>query len=130
MFVGSNFHDLSCTVNKERTRIVCVGGGNLTEFAGQTGIIHLAGQLFYVTIPDRVLPPAEEGNPPLVCGEFETTGAIVTLYYAEGQPDIMFVSGSSIADVQQTAQNWMDNSEGYITDFEIVSDLQCGQIPT
>lgn len=126
IFAGSNFHDLGCTVNQERTRIVCVGGGNLTEYAGQIGIIHLAGQLFYVTIPDRTLPKENE-NTPLVCGEFETTGAYVTFYFEEGQPDTIFISGATLGEVQKTAQNWMDDSEGFITGFEIVSELVCEQ---
>ena len=102
IFVGSNFHELGCKVNKEKTRIVCIGRGGLTEYAGQTGIIHLAGQLFYVTIPDRTLP---KETTELVCGEFETKGANVTFYYAEGQPDTYFIPGNTLAEVQQTVQS-------------------------
>ncbi len=126
IFAGSNFHNLGCTVNKEKTRIVCIGRGSLTEYAGQTGIIHLAGQLFYVTIPDRALPK----DATLTCGEFEVTGAYVTLYFAEGQPETFFVPGATLADVQQTVQNWMDGSEGYVTGFEFTSGLVCGNMQT
>jgi hypothetical protein len=127
IFVGSNFHDLGCTVNKEKTRIVCIGRGGLTEYAGQTGIIHLAGQLFYVTIPDRTLP---RQNTELVCGEFEVKGAYVTFYYAEGQPGTEFIPGETLGDVHKTAQNWMDGAEGFITGFEITSGLVCGHMQT
>ena len=100
IFVGSNFHELGCKVNKEKTRIVCIGRGGLTEYAGQTGIIHLAGQLFNVTF-----------------------------YYAEGQPDTYFIPGNALAEVQQTVQSWMDDSEGYITVFAIAGGLVCGAMP-
>lgn len=123
ILVGSNFHDLYCTVDKEKQNIVCVAGGNLTDYAGQTGVIYLAGQIFYVTIPDRNLP--EQTQQPLVCGEMETMGAEVTFQVAEGNPITEFVSGSSLADVQQSAQNIMDTSEGFVISFEIVGSLEC-----
>ena len=127
MFVGSSFYDLGCTVNKEEGKIICVARGGLTEFAGQTGIIHLAGQIFYVIIPDRYTPEAPEE--PLVCDPLETTGAYVYFTYGEGLPETIFIPGASLEEVAQTAQNWMNASEGYILSFEIVSDLTCGEIP-
>ena len=46
IFVGSSFYDLGCTVDKENENIICVLGGGLTQYAGQTGVIHLGGQVF------------------------------------------------------------------------------------
>lgn len=137
IFAGSNFHDLGCTVNGEADRIVCVLRGGLTEFAGETGVIHLGGQVFYVTIPDRVLPQVA----PLVCGEFEMIGAEVTFYIdvnnflthpVSGQMAssyTFFISGNTLQEVQQLAQEMVDDSGGFYSGFEIVSGLQCGQMP-
>ncbi len=125
IFVGSNFHDLGCTVNKEKTRIVCVGRFSLTDYAGQTGIIHLAGQIFYVTIPDVVTPEAASQ---LVCGEFEMMGADVTFATGGGDTYTRFVPGSSKSDVQKNAQSYVDGSD--LVGVLSIGDLYCnGQIP-
>ncbi len=124
IFVGSNFHDLGCTVNKEESRIVCIGRFRLTDYAGQTGIIHLAGQIFYVTIPDVVMP---EESTQLVCGEFEMMGADVTFETGGGDTFTMFVAGSSKAEVQKNAQSFVDGSD--LVGVLSVGDLYCGQIP-
>ena len=55
IFAGSDYHKMYCSFNEDIEQIVCVVSGGLTEFAGQTGVIYLAGQIFYVTIPDRAL---------------------------------------------------------------------------
>src|SRR5919108_961301 len=57
IFAGSNDHNLSCSFNEEdgEKTVVCVVGGGITRYAGQTGVIYLAGQIFYVTIPERKL---------------------------------------------------------------------------
>ncbi len=55
IFAGSNDHKLSCSFNDDEETVVCVVNGGITKYAGQTGVIYLAGQIFYVTIPDRVL---------------------------------------------------------------------------
>lgn len=137
IFAGSNFHDLGCTVNKEADLIVCVLRGGLTEYAGETGIIYLGGQIFYVTIPDRILPQVA----PLICGEFEMIGAEVTFYIdlsntltnpISGQIAFsytFFISGNTLQEVQQLAQEMVDDSAGFFTGFEIISGLQCGEMP-
>lgn len=79
-----------------------------------------------MTIPNRTLP---KETTELDCGEFETKGANVTFYYAEGQPDTYFIPGSTLAELQQTVQSWMDDSEGYITVFAIAGGLVCGAMP-
>ena len=62
IFAGSDYHKMYCSYNDDTEKIVCVLSGGLTEFAGQTGIIYLAGQVFYVTIPDKGLPPGHSGT--------------------------------------------------------------------
>src|SRR5215216_1797659 len=101
IFAGSNFHDLYCTVDKEKENIVCVAGGSLTEYAGQTGVIYLAGQIFYVTIPDRVMPePVIMVEEPLVCEEPEVLGASVVFEDNEGKSYNEFVPGDTLQEVQ------------------------------
>jgi hypothetical protein len=41
-----------------------VVGGGLTQYEGETGIIYLAGQMFYVTIPGISVPPDNSGTAP------------------------------------------------------------------
>ncbi len=123
IFVGSNFHDLGCTVNKEKTRIVCIGRGSLTDYAGQIGIIHLAGQLFYVTIPDRPAPTVEET---LTCTEGTIAGADVTFRTGGGDTYVMFVSGSTIAEVRANAESYVDGSD--IVGILSVGDIYCSQM--
>jgi hypothetical protein len=110
IFVGSNFHDLGCTVNKEEEKIVCIGLYSLTDYAGQTGILHLAGQIFYVPIPEPTLLE-EQTAAPLVCGEFETLGADVTFATGGGDTYTMFVPGSNRSEIQKTAQSYVDGSD-------------------
>lgn len=121
IFVGSNFHDFGCTVNAERTQIVCVANGNLTRYAGQTGVIYLAGQIFYVIIPARTLPDVSG----LACTGSEVIGAYVTFYYGEGEPDTFFIEGDSLEEIEDFVQMEMDSSEGWIIGYEI-SELDCG----
>ena len=71
IFAGSNFHNLYCSVNKGEGKIIFVAGGQLTDYAGQTAVIHLGGQIFYVTMPYQGEghgliaedEPAVEGDP-------------------------------------------------------------------
>lgn len=123
IFVGSNFHKLGCTVNKEKTRIVCIGRGSLTEYAGQTGIIHLAGQLFYVTIPDRDVRTLEE---PLTCTEGTIAGANVTFETGGGDTYVQFVPGSSEAEVRKNAESYVDGSD--IVSILLIGDIYCSQL--
>lgn len=65
IFAGSDYHKLHCSISQEEAKIVCVASGGLTEFADQVGVIYLAGQIFYITIPDMGVrhSGAEEGCP-------------------------------------------------------------------
>jgi hypothetical protein len=122
IFAGSNFHDLGCTVNKEKTRIVCIGRGRLTEYAGQTGIIHLAGQLFYVTIPDRDIRATAEA---LTCTEGTVAGADVTFRTGGGDTFVLFVPGSTTSEIQKNAESYVDGSD--ITGILSTGGIYCSQ---
>ena len=126
IFVGSNFHDLGCTVNKEKTRIVCIGRGSLTEYAGQTGIIHLAGQLFYVTIPDRDIRTVTVEEP-LSCTEGTIAGADVTFETGGGDTYTLFVDGSTKSEIQANAESYVDGSD--LVGVLSIGDIYCGQAP-
>lgn len=147
IFAGSNYYKLSCSLNKEEGRIVCVAPGMIAQYAGQTGIIYLARQMFYVTIPDIRIrqsaavscgdpdedpcPTQEPGNPgnpgtpPEACTPPQVLGANVEFEDAEGFTTV-FVSGDSLQAVNAHAIQMMANSNGFWEAFQIVSGLQCG----
>jgi hypothetical protein len=128
IFVGSNFHDLYCTVDKEKENIVCVAGGGLTQYAGQTGIIYLAGQIFYVTVPDRVMPePVIMVEEPLVCEEPEVLGASVVFEDNEGKSYNEFVPGDTLQEVQDRADGWVDGF--FWVAHGPINELECGFPP-
>lgn len=122
IFVGSNYHDLGCTVDKDQERIVCVLGGGLTRYAGQTGIIYLAGQIFYVTIPDKPSLAKSDAAGPLTCAENESMGAWVTFYFdffGEFQFSFHeFVEGDSLADVEQSVSQ-MFSEDPFLVDYQV-----------
>ena len=123
ILVGSDFYDLYCWVRKEEGKILCVAWGSLTEFAGQTGIIYLGGQIFYVIIPNKHGRP-EESAQPLTCEEPEVAGADVLVDF-DGFLETIFVPGNTLEEVQNQAEGWFGNWS-----FEITSGLYCGQQPT
>ena len=128
IFVGSNFHKLGCTVDKEKEHIVCVLSGGLTQYAGQTGVIYMGGQIFYVTIPDRTIPEQTiVDEPPLVCEEPEVLGATVVFRDHEHLPYPEFVPGNSVEEVEALADSWVDG-EFWIS-HDPVGDLECGMPP-
>jgi hypothetical protein len=122
ILVGSDFYDLYCWVRKEEGKILCVAWGSLTEFAGQTGIIYLGGQIFYVIIPNKHGLP---DNQPLVCEQGLVPGADVTVDFGGGNIETFFVPGDTLANVQNQAGSWFGQWS-----FEITSGLYCGQEPT
>jgi len=119
ILVGSDFHDLYCWVRKAEGRILCVARGALTEFAGQTGIIYLGGQIFYVLIPNKHGIP-DQGDTPLTCEEGLVPGADVFVNFGEGN-GTFFVPGNTLEEVQSQAMSWFGD-----WDFEITSGLYCG----
>lgn len=123
IYVGSDLYDLFCWVTEDKEHIVCNAQGGLTQFAGQTAIIYLAGQIFYVTIPSRGGP--KEDAAPLVCPTGLVTGADVMVDFGDGPEGPYFVPGSTLADVQSQAESWFSEAEA----IEIVSSLYCGEEP-
>lgn len=122
IYVGSDLYDLFCWVTEDKEHIVCNAQGGLTQFAGQTAIIYLAGQIFYVTIPGAGSPT--EGAAPLVCDLGLVPGADVFVDFG-GFTETLFVPGSTLAEVQSQAESWFAGLE-----FEIVSGLYCGLEPS
>ena len=130
IFVGSNFHDLGCTVNQEEAKIVCTLGSGLTQYAGQTGVIYLAGQVFYVTIPDRTLPEEIVAEETLTCSETELMGAWVTFTF--NFFDLFefsfeeFVEGNSLEEVESTAAQMMQD-DPFLVSYE-VGEFGCFEV--
>ncbi len=144
IFAGSDYHI---------EQIVCVVSGGLTEFAGETGVIYLAGQIFYVTIPDRALhsgtdsedetcpeedeeceepedpgDPGDPGNPPEACIPPEVLGADVEFVDGEDVATTEFVPGETMAEVSANATQMLFGLEGWET-FQIAGPLECGMTP-
>jgi hypothetical protein len=120
IFVHSSVYDLGCTVNREEEKIVCVLRGGLTEYAGETGIIYLAGQVFYVTIPDRnVVEEEEYAEESGSCEDWGWFGAWVTFEYLEGEEySEEFIEGESQEEVDAIAAQMAAEDES-ITDYEV-----------
>jgi hypothetical protein len=124
IFVGSDFYDLYCWVRKAEGKILCVAWGSLTKFVGQTGVIYLGGQIFYVLIPGIHGIP-DEGDTPLICEQGLVPGADVMVDFGQGPVGPFFVPGSTPDEVQSQAEIWFGQWE-----FEITSDLYCGNEPS
>jgi len=122
--IGSDFYDLFCWVLKEEGKIVCNAQGGLTQFAGETGIIYLGGQIFYVIIPGRAGAP-EESEESFTC-ESGVPGADVTFFTSDETLETYFISGSTLAEVQDNAENWLG---GYLISIVEIGELYCGQEP-
>jgi len=117
IFAGSNFHNLSCSAKKEPERIVCVAGGRLTEYVGETGVIHLAGQVFYVTIPGTDLMDRR-------CDEEDVLGADVQFEDINGIFTSDFVPGETLDDIQKAAGQHVISNQ--LDGYEVVSKISCG----
>lgn len=124
ILVGSNLHDLHCRLNKEKTKINCVAAGGLTQYAGEAGVIYLAGQVFYVTIPDRILY-FSNGDKTISCPEGTTTGAEVTFLTGGGGRYTTFISGSTREEVSNSAKSHVDGSD--LVEVLDVGSLYCAE---
>lgn len=128
IFAGSNFHKLSCTVNVDDKKIVCVAGGGLSdEYGGETGIIHLAGQIFYVTIPYRIERKDTDEESESGCGEPEVLGAVVQFEDTDGSSFTEFIPGDTLEDVEGAAAEDVVANE--LAGYDVVGDLSCGSAP-
>ena len=121
IWAGSNFYDLGCTVNKQEGLIICVVGGDITPYAGQTAVIFLGGQIFYVSVPGRA-----SGDASLSCPEGTIPGADVTFFTSEETLETYFVPGASISAVQNEAQSYLGE---YLISIEDIGSLYCGEQP-
>lgn len=101
VFAGSNMHGLSCSVNKENGRIVCVARGGLTEFVGETAVIYLGGQVFYVTMPGKSFQAVGDAGE---TGCEGVLGADVTFKDIDGLFSTEFVEGDTIEEVKAAAE--------------------------
>jgi len=119
--IGSKSFDLHCRLNKEKDKIVCVAGGGLTQYAGKTGILSVAGHAFYVTIPSK--PALPLGNGSLSCPEGTEPGADVQ-FTLEGEGTwTNFIGGSTLSEVRQNAENTEVVKAGGSIDS--IGDLYC-----
>lgn len=121
IYVGSDFFDLGCVVVKKESKIVCVVRGDITGYAGQTGVIFLAGQVFYVIIPGR----SSSDNGTFSCPEGTIMGADVTFETGGGDTVTFFVPGSTISEVQSNAKSYIDGSD--IVGILDIGDLYCSE---
>jgi hypothetical protein len=127
IFAGSNFHDLYCNVNKdEDEKIVCVAGGRLAEYAGEAGVIYLAGQVFYVTVPAKPsrLAIAEAGGAGGDGSVCSVLGANVRFDDVDGDSSTEFVRGNTMAEVVASANATLAADQDLVG-YGIVSDIYC-----
>jgi len=120
IFAGSNFHNLSCSVKKDEGKIVCVARGGLTEYGGETGIIYLAGQRFYVTIPYMAEGPDDES----ACEDPDALGAQVRFEDSDGSLFTEFVPGGTLGEIEASAAGSVTANE--LVGYEVVSGIDCG----
>ncbi len=120
--IGSSSFDVHCTVNKKAGKIICVAGGGLTQYAGQTGTLYIAGHAFYVEIPYRSV--SLSGNESLVCPAGSVSGAFVTFLTGGGDRHTEFISGATLAEVRSNAENQLGTDWVAILS---IGPLRCGQ---
>ncbi len=120
--IGSSTFDVHCTVNKKAGKIICVAGSGLTQYAGQIGILTLAGHAFYVKIPDRSVPPPSVNGNPSLCPPGTESGAMVSFFTSDETIETHFVSGSTLAQVQSNAENMLND---FLRGIEGIGDLSC-----
>ena len=125
--IGSKSFDVHCRLNKEKNRIVCVAGGGLTQYAGKTGILYVAGHVFYVTIPDKPVLSVGTGSGSLSCPPGTEPGADVQ-FTLEGEGTwTNFIGGSTLSEVRQNAENTEVVKFGGSIDS--IGDLYCREVP-
>ncbi len=117
--IGSSTFDVHCTVNKKAGKIICVAGSGLTQYAGQIGILTLAGHSFYVKIPDK--GPFPYGSGSISCPPGSEPGAMVTFVIFEGFSTTDFIPGSTLAEVSANAAKW--HGGDYLS--ASIGDLKC-----
>jgi hypothetical protein len=125
IFVGSEYHKLYCVFKKEENKIVCDAGSVITKYAGQWGTIYLAGQLFWVKIPEKHFNE-EVSNIP-VCTSPDVLGAMVLFTTLSDGNFTYFIAGDTLQDVANNAGDWVG---GFYLNFSLQGGLECGQEPS
>lgn len=128
IYAGSNSYDLFCTVKAREEKIVCTARGGLTEFAGETAIIHLAGQVFYITMPSRAIPDGseeEEEDEESVCPDPQVLGANVQFEDIDGLFSTEFIGGDTLDEVRAAADEALAGNPDLVS-YKVVGDLTCG----
>jgi len=124
IWVGSDFYDLYCWVRKAEGKILCVAWGSLTKFAGQTGIIYLGGQIFYVIIPNKHGIP-DDGDQSLTCPDGFVSGADVTFLTSVPSFLTFFIEGATDSEVFNSATSFLG---GFFVDIDSIGSLYCSEI--
>lgn len=124
IYVGSDFYDLFCWVADDKEHIVCNAQGGLTQFAGQTAIIYLGGQMFYVTVPAKGGAPDKEEAAP-TCEQGEVLGANYMVDFGGGYDGPYFVPGDTLAEADLLADSWFGEY-----DYYRVGGLVCDREPS
>jgi len=122
IFVGSNSHNVSCWVNKNEGKIICVAGGGVTKYGGEAGFLHLAGHTFQVRIPHKGAQPVTETETPPVCEAPNTFGANVTFATFSGGTETFFVHGETLGEVESHAQGYLGE---VLTSILEIGELYC-----
>jgi len=122
IYVGSDFYDLFCWVAEDKEHIVCNAQSMLLPFVGQTGIIYLAGYIFYVEIP-HAGGPKEDTTP--TCDQGEVLGANYMVDFGSGFEGPYFVPGATLAEADLQAESWFGDF-----DYYRVGGLVCDFPPT
>lgn len=122
VFVGSEFYNINCVLKDAETgKVVCKVS---EKFASEGATIYVAGQAFNVELPSTPNGSNKQEEQPLVCGEYEVSGADVQFTYTNTEygTATFFVSGDTLADV-------VDNADSYVgrkfSSYSIVSGLYC-----
>jgi hypothetical protein len=123
--IGPDSFGVHCTVNKKAGKIICVAGGGLTRYAGQMGILTVAGHSFYVKIPDKGPLPSVNGNVPLTCPPGTEPGALVTFLTGGGDQHTEFITGATLDEVRSKAEGMVDGSDW--VEVLSVGNLECRQ---
>lgn len=126
--IGSKSFNVHCTVNKKDEKIVCVAGSGLARYAGQMGILSVAGHAFYVIIPSKPALRPGSGGGSLSCPEGTVPGADVTFLTGGGGELTVFISGSTLTEVHNSAESWVDGSD--IVAIDSIGNLYCGEEPS
>ncbi len=124
IYVGSDFYDLFCWVSEEGDKIICNAQSGLTQFAGETAIIYLGGQMFYVIVPAKGGAP-DKGEAVPTCEQGQVLGANYMVDFGFGYDGPYFVPGSTLDQADLLAESWFSDS-----DYYRVGGLVCDREPS